>query len=426
MAAPYDFTLNAVNPAQSFVQGLQTGTGIQQIGAQQAQQQLQQQAEQQKLQAQQQQQAALSALWSNPSPTAEDYRRTMVVAPGLSEHLKRSWEVLNGDQQQQALSQAGQVYAALQSNRPDLAKTLLQDRAAALKNSGGKPEEIKAAETMAQLVETDPAAAAKFVGLRLATAPGGEKVFEALGKQGTEARAAEQAPADLRKKSADATTSEVTAKYADQVALQEQEKRGWDIKALQNDIEYKKQANRIAAMNAAASKEGNALKREELGLKIQETRQAMADKVREKVATAEAGANSIDNMLNTIERVKKNPSLNDVLGSIEGRLPSLLSDTGADAIALIDTLGSQAFLAQIPSIKGMGALSNAEGEKLQSALQNLNRKQGEAQFRANLDEAARLLTKSRTALSKSSGVPLGKPDTPAAPGARPPLSSFGG
>ena len=94
------------------------------------------------------------------------------------------------------------------------------------------------------------------------------------------------------------------------------------------------------------------------------------------------------------------------------------------AQALIDTLGSQAFLAQIPNIKGMGALSNAEGEKLQSAFQNLGRTQSEAQFRANLDEASRLLKKGREALAKSSGVPLGKPDTPAAPGARPPIDSF--
>jgi GH24 family phage-related lysozyme (muramidase) len=60
---------------------------------------------------------------------------------------------------------------------------------------------------------------------------------------------------------------------------------------------------------------------------------------------------------------------------------------------MIDTLGSQAFLSQIPNIKGMGQLSNAEGEKLQAALQNFTRKQSEKQFRDNLAEANRLLTK---------------------------------
>jgi hypothetical protein len=48
------------------------------------------------------------------------------------------------------------------------------------------------------------------------------------------------------------------------------------------------------------------------------------------------------------------------------------------------------------------------------------------EIRANLDEASRLLKKGRETLSKRTGVPLGSPDTPAAPGSRPPLSSFGG
>ena len=188
-------------------------------------------------------------------------------------------------------------------------------------------------------------------------------------------------------------------------------------------------------MNAALGREGNDLKRQELQLKIQEARGKLDEKVRDRVAAAESGASAIDNMLNTVERIKTNKSLDSVVGSLEGKAfyPNTVAgtlnpfgngDERADAIALIETLGSQAFLAQIPNIKGMGALSNAEGDKLQSALQNLSRAQSEGQFRANLDEAARLLKKGRESLSRSTGVPLGKPDTPAAPGSRPPLSTF--
>ena len=265
----------------------------------------------------------------------------------------------------------------------------------------------------------------------IAALAGPEKFAETIGKFGQEARAVEQAPADLRKKVADAASAESdavikaeSAKVAPQTVLLDLQKKGWDIKTIENDIEYKKQANRIAAMNAATAREGNTLKQQELKLKIEEAQGKLAEKVREKASTAEAGATNIDNMLNTIERIKKNPSLNDVVGSIEGRLPVIFSDEAADATALIETLGSQAFLAQIPNIKGMGALSNAEGEKLQSALQNLSRKQSEKQFRENLDEASRLLKKGRENITRATGVPLPKPDTPAAPGSRPPLSSF--
>ena len=231
----------------------------------------------------------------------------------------------------------------------------------------------------------------------------------------------------------------MTAKYADSTALADLEVKGWNVKNIQSEIGYRKESSRIAAMNAAVGREGNDLKREELKLKIAETRQGMDDKVRAKVADAEAASNTIDNMLNTIERVKKSKGLREVVGSIEGQTyyPTQIAaaanalnpmtsggDDRSDAIALIETLGSQAFLAQVPTLKGTGSLSNAEGEKLQTALQSLRRTQSEEQFRANLDEAARLLNKGRENVAKRYGMPLAKPDTPAAPGARPPLDSF--
>ena len=262
----------------------------------------------------------------------------------------------------------------------------------------------------------------------LAANPKGKEAADTLASFGAERRAAAMAPVAQRRAEAEATTAEVAAKYAESQAVQDLALKGWNIKALEADMEFKRQSARIAAMNASIAREGNAIRKQELQMKLAEAVSARDSKLREKVATAEAGAANIDNMLNTVERIRRNPSLGDVVGSLEGRLPGAVisgfDDEEADAIALIDTLGSQAFLAQIPNIKGMGALSNAEGEKLQAALQNLSRAQSEKQFRANLDEASRLLNKGRETLSKSSGVPLGKPDTPAAPGSRPPLDSF--
>lgn len=161
-------------------------------------------------------------------------------------------------------------------------------------------------------------------------------------------------------------------------------------------------------------------------MQVQKATQERDDKVREKVASAESAASATDNMLNTVERVLKNPSLGSVLGSIQGRMPAVLSDEAADAIAQIETLGSQVFIAQIPSMKGTGSLSEKEGDKLQASLQNLSRVQSEDQFKANLAEVQRIAKKARENISKRYGVPLGNPDTPAAAGKRPPLSSFGG
>ena len=428
---PQNYTLGSViDPGAAFMQGMQSG---QKEVIQQQQQALAMQQQQAALQAQQRREQALQRVLSNPRAGAQGYAELMLLMPKESEAIKRSWETLNTQQSAARLSDLTQWTAAIEAGRPEFAVSAMLSQADAVDAEAGKPTpEGQALRAQADIVKADPTTAARVLLKPLLFAhPDGGKVLDNIAKQGTEQRAAATFPAELRTKEAGATeaeakatTAQVTAKYADRQALADLEKKGWDIKALQNDIEVKKQANRIAAMNAQTSRMNSDLQRQELGLKLDEARGKLADKVREKVATAEAGATSIDNMLNTIERIKKNPSLNDVVGSIEGRMPVVFSDEASDAVALIETLGSQAFLAQIPNIKGMGALSNAEGEKLQAALQNLGRVQSEKQFRASLDEAGRLLNKGRTNLSKSTGVPLGKPDTPAAPGARPPLDSF--
>lgn len=430
---PYNFSIggNLPDPSQAFTSGMQQGNAVLQLDRQQQQQALELQAQQQALRAQEQYSAAVNEVLAKPSGAG--YARLMTLRPKEAEGMAKAWTALSAEKQQAGLSDLTQWTAAVENGRPDLAITAMNARADMIdRDAGGKSAEGEALRAQAKILEADPTTGARLVLAPMLYAhPDGKRALDNITIQAGEARAAAKAPAELRtanagasKAEADAKTAGVTAKFAESQALADLETKGWNIKALQADVDFKRQSSRIAAMNANLARKKDGREAEELKLKIDEARGKLDDKVREKAGIAESGASAIDNMLNTIERVKKNPSLNDVLGSVEGRLPSLLSDTGADAIAMIETLGSQAFLAQIPNIKGMGALSNAEGEKLQSAFQNLGRTQSEAQFRANLDEASRLLKKGREALAKSSGVPLGKPDTPAAPGARPPIDSF--
>lgn len=431
---PINYVQDVQNPFNSFLQGYQGGAAIRDDQAQQ-------QAKLAQAQAQQQMGQDLRALAMNPNASGADYAATITKYPQLADQLTKAWAPLNEQQKQSKLSDGTRIYAALANNRPDVAAQQLRDSATAKRNSGNE-RAAKEDEDMAAIIEADPLAGRRMIGMSLAANMGVDKFGQTLGQLGSEERAAEQAPAalaklqgDAAKAGADAETAKVTAKYADQGAMMDLQKKGWDIKKIAADIDIARENSRIAAMNAAISREGNDLKRQELGLKVAEAREKLDEKIRGKVAEAESSAATIDNTLNTIERIKKNPSLNSVLGSLEGKEyypnstlgtmnPAGDGDERSDAIALIDTLGSQAFLSQLPAMKGAGALSDAEGKKLQAALTNLNRTQSEKQFRENLDEAARLMTKARENISKRSGVPLGKPDTPAAPGTRPPLSSF--
>lgn len=402
---------NIPSPQSALLEGLKMG------GAMRAQQQAQEDREKAQIAAAQMS-ADLAALSQNP--TTDAIGRMSLKYPQLSENFKRSFDILDPAQKQAKLEHASQVYAAINSGKPDVAQKILNDQAAALRNSGNE-KDAKAAEMMATLVRDHPEMAKTSAGLILSAAVGPDKFAATYGAVGGEQRAQDLAPDVLRKTKAEAGTAEsdekvkaVDAKYADSKAMLDIEKKGWDVKKIKADIDIARESNRIAAMNAAANREGNTLKREELRLKIDDAKQARDDRINERVAKAESGISAMDNMLNTVARLKKNPSLKNVVGSIEGRLPSLLSDEGSDAIALLDTLGSQAFLSQVPVVQGTGQLSNSEGDKLQSALQNLSRSQSERQLNANLAEVERLVNKARVNVSNRYGVPLRAPDTPAA------------
>lgn len=421
---PINYKVDVQTPFTAAVQGYQVGSAIRADQAQQQQQQAALQQQQVQLQRQQQMRTDLSALVNNPNAGARDYAGMALKYPELKDQFKNSWDMVSKDQQAGRLDTMTRAYSALTTGRSDIAEQIMRDRATAMQNSGAPEADVKAQEMWADLIKQSPEQARHIGGLLLSSVMDPDKFAETFAKLGGERRADELQPAAVTKANADAETAKVTARFAMDKVVTELNLGKAQIQHLNADTEIARMNSRIAAMNAATSREGNDLKRKELALKLDEAVRERDDKIRGKVADAESAAANIDNTLNTIERIKKNPRLDDVLGSLEGRMPALTSDESADAIALIETLGSQAFLSQIPSMKGQGALSNAEGEKLQSALTNLKRTQSEKQFRENLDEASRLMKKARENIAKRSGVPLGRPDTPAAPGARPPIDSF--
>jgi hypothetical protein len=180
--------------------------------------------------------------------------------------------------------------------------------------------------------------------------------------------------------------------------------------------------NQQKGLERQLSKETNQLKQQELQLKLEETKQKMADAERqkesarnEKESGLESARMNVDNMLNTVARVSKTPAdiIEDATGPVDQMLPTLRQGT-ADFEELVNTLGSQAFLSQIPLIKGMGQLSNAEGEKLQAAFQNFSLRQSPERLKENLAEAQRLLLKARANIARQYGKPDSRPDTPAA------------
>jgi hypothetical protein len=249
--------------------------------------------------------------------------------------------------------------------------------------------------------------------LFLANAMGPEKFESTFGQLQDQRRKTATEKSDMTIKEKQAEQEVIKSKFAEQTAELGLNLTREQIRNLSLEPDFKRANLRILSLNAELAKETNSLKKQELQGKIEDANLSRAEKARTRIADAESGAASIDNLLNTADRLLATPigTVQRVTGTVDSRTPTFREES-ARFEEQLETLTSQAFLSQIPTLKGMGALSNAEGEKLQKALANLSTRQGQKALFENLQEAQRLLLKSRKVLESKYGVGLGTPDTP--------------
>lgn len=415
MPQPYDYSLKIPDPTQNMMGAVALGSNLMQVNAAKTQMKVAQAAADRT----QQMHADLDTANASHSPAA--IASLMVKYPEMSEQFKRGYDALGTEQQKSKINMASQAYSSLLAGDNDTAASLLKGYGEAYRNSG-MTQDADAADHMAELIKLHPETAKTTAGIYLASAMGPDKFQETFAKLESERRERDIEPSKLTEAQSAARVAATKANFAESDAALDLQKKGWDIYKIQEDVKIARENNRIAAMKAAADKETNELKRQELQDKLKDAQMTRDQAVRDKAASVESSRTTIDNSLNTIDRVLKNPNLNDIVGSMEGSdlYPHMLSDESQNAIADIETIKSQTFLNQLIALKnssatgasGLGALSKEEGERLVNGIQSLSRKQGEKQFTENLGEVQRLLMKSRKTLSEKFGAPDTIPDTP--------------
>lgn len=207
---PLNYNIDVKSPFESAIGGFQTGVALGDLQNKRAD------AERTR-QRQIEMQTALAGLAQKPNAGAQDYSRVITQFPEVAEHLKKGYDILQPEQQQQKLSTATQIYSALNAGANDVASKLLMDQATAYRNSGNE-QEAKASETMAKLIELHPETAKTTGGLWLSSIAGADKfssLFPALGKEVRDTTLAPsvlgKSEADAREAKAKATTAELEA-----------------------------------------------------------------------------------------------------------------------------------------------------------------------------------------------------------------------
>lgn len=171
---PMNYMINVKSPFESALTGVQAGVNLSDIMSRSALNEQELAQKRFELQQKQQMQADLAALAAKPQKTAQDFADITAKWPSMAQNFKSTWDMLSSEQQSSRLSQAGQVYAALQSGQPDIAKSLLQQQLDAARNSGIQ-RDAQSAETMIKLIDLNPAMALDSTGIMLSSILGPEK-----------------------------------------------------------------------------------------------------------------------------------------------------------------------------------------------------------------------------------------------------------
>lgn len=153
----------------------------------------------------------------------------------------------------------------------------------------------------------------------------------------------------------------------------------------------------------AVQVDANNIKREELG--------------QTKAQAKDGQLASFDTMLGTLDRLSRHPGLARSVG-VTGSMPTLPGSDSANFQAELNTFQSQAFLPMVAQLKGMGALSDAEGKKLTAAVGALDPKMSETAMRASI---SRIMDDMNAARARVAGT-----TAPAAPKAAAPMKNAKG
>ncbi len=376
---PINYSTDVATPFQAALAGYQGGAAIRNDQMQQQQQQL-------ALQQQQMQQKALSSLVNNPNAGADEYSRVMTLIPSLSEPLKKAWEAKSTGQKDVALSNLSQWSSAIQNGRPDVASAAMRARADALDSATGTPgQDSIALRHQADAVDAHPAFAnAVYIKPMLMAHPDGKRLVDNIAAMGVEGRAADMAPAALKKATADASTaaSDSTIKGA-QAAVAPVTTALGNQKTAQEIAKSKVDAD-VAQFNSQIASANSETERGRLTLERDKYIQEQAKLQQTQGIAAQEGMDSLNNAMQSVADIKTHRGMDAFFtgpGTKWGAVWRVAPGSDRQALeTYIDTLKSQLGFGALMAAKaasptgasGFGALSESELKVISQQAGDLN------------------------------------------------------
>jgi hypothetical protein len=175
-------------------------------------------------------------------------------------------------------------------------------------------------------------------------------------------------------------------------------------------------AKEIAQMQVEARKELSAITQ---GFQQQslDIRREAADEKKKAAELQKLGVvSSFDSAIDTLDTISKHPGKKAAVGFGGAQLSMIPGTDAAGFAAQLETFKAQTFLPQVQALKGMGALSDAEGKKLTAAVGALSQSMKQSEFDAQVGKIKRDLEAARsrvgTSMQNAPNAPI--PTTPVA------------
>jgi len=151
------------------------------------------------------------------------------------------------------------------------------------------------------------------------------------------------------------------------------------------------------------ARETNQLKQDELQLKSTENQRQIEQAKKDREFTANGALSALDQGVATVDSLLEGDGLESATG-FEANFPTVGGSEASGFEAQLDKLKSQTFLLQVEKMKGLGALGEKEGAKLESALAALSIKQPDKKLRSELALVKQIMSDAKSALQTKFGI----------------------
>lgn len=179
----------------------------------------------------------------------------------------------------------------------------------------------------------------------------------------------------------------------------------------------------IAQMNSALRGANSDVQRQLIEQRIEDLKVKADEKQATLQSQAQGKVAAFDSALDTLNVIAAHPGKKSVVGALTGGVASMIPGTDAAGFASqLETFKAQTFIPQVAALKGMGALSDAEGKKLTAAVGALDPKMKQKEFDAQVVKIKTSLEDAKQRALNMPGMP--KQSTPAAPATTPKVIKF--